>query len=191
MVRLVRIILFFLSIIPIGAENTTFTLVSEIWPPFRISQNPGDCDDCGIDIDIINELERRLDITIEVEFCPWARALEEIKSGRSDLIIGFAYSEERAEYASYVPVSYTSVEPVFYTHTGSGASVGEYGDLADKSIGLSRDSVYFEPFNSDESLNKVYLKSEKQILDMLALGRLELAVGTNPNMAYDIARFGY
>ncbi|MBN2658372.1 MAG: amino acid ABC transporter substrate-binding protein [Spirochaetales bacterium] len=191
MVKTVKIIFLFLLLIPLAAQENTFTLVTEIWPPFRISDTPRDCSSCGIDIDVINELEERLNARIDIEFSPWARALEEIKFGRADLIIGFAFSDERAEYASYIMIPYASVEPVFYASTGSGHLIGEYGDLTGKTIGISRESVYFEPFNSDGSLKKVYFKSEKQILDMLALGRIVLAVGTNPNMAYDIARFGY
>ena len=52
-------------------------------------------------------------------------------------------------------------------------------------------SPYFEPFNSDEGLTKVGLSTEVQILKMLSLGRIDLAIGTNPNIDWDIARLGY
>lgn len=174
-----------------GAQENTCTLVTEIWPPFRIEDISAEKGYGGIDIDLANELEKRMNISIDLVFCSWARALEEIKTGKADLILGLAYSEQRAEYTSYVPTSYASVEPVFYTGRGKRQTVKTYDNLSGLDIGLSRASVYFEPFNSDESLNKIYLTTEKQILDMLVLGRIDLGVGTNPNMAYDIARFGY
>jgi polar amino acid transport system substrate-binding protein len=39
-------------------------------------------------------------------------------------------------------------------------------------------------------LNKVGLSTEVQILQMLALGRIDLAIGTDPNLSWDMARLG-
>jgi polar amino acid transport system substrate-binding protein len=142
-------------------------------------------------MDLLLELKNRMDIDIELVFCPWARALEEIRSGRADLIIGFAYTEERNQFAQYLHPFYTAVEPVLYTQSENGSLIQSYSDLNGKKIGISRESAYFKPFNSDTGLNKIILKLEKHILDMLIQERLDLGVGTNPNMAYDISRYGY
>lgn len=176
---------------PLFGQEQTYKLVSEIWPPFRIKKSESPCSGCGIDMDLLLELEMRMDIHFDITFCPWSRALEKLKTGQADIIAGIAYTEERNQFAFYVHPSYAAVKPVFYTKSKNGSDVQSYSDLTGKTIGLSRDSAYFDPFNSDSSLNKVYLKTEKNILDMLAIGRIDLAVGTNPNMAFDVARYGY
>jgi len=113
-----------------------------------------------------------------------------LRDGQVDMITGVAYSSERAVYMAYVPTSYAAVQPVFYSRKGRGSLVKTYEDLRGKSIGQSIRSLYFEPYNSDTSLNKVDLSTEPQIIKMLALGRLDLAIGTDPNIAWDIAQLG-
>ncbi|MBN2658373.1 MAG: transporter substrate-binding domain-containing protein [Spirochaetales bacterium] len=186
-------VVFFVVLIGGAAVHSqeVFNLVTEVWAPFRLVDESTESGFSGIDIDVINELERRMNVIIKIESCPWARALDEIRSGEADLISGIAYTKDRAAFAEYIPVSYAAVEPVFYTQSGKGSSVVNYGDLAGKVIGMSRHSAYFEPYNSDNTLNKYFLDSEQKILDMLVLGRLDLGIGTNPNMAYDISVSGY
>jgi len=174
---------------PLSGQET-LRLVTESWPPFRIVDEEASWGYYGIDIDVLEELENRLNVVIDVQRHPWARGLNMLKNGQADMIIGLAYTEERAGFVDYVPTSYFSVQPVFYTQKGRGSEFRTYQDLAGHSIGMSIDSAYFEPFNSDSSLNKVTLVTEPQIIEMLALGRLDLAVGTNPNIAYDIYLLG-
>ena len=171
--------------------QTKLVMVTEEWPPFRIVDHGTASGFTGIDVDLAEKLEKAIGLPIEIQRRPWARALEMMKSGEADLITGIAHSEERAAYVLYVPTPYWSVVPVFYAQKGKGAAVRSYGDLAGKSVGYSLRSNYFEPFNSDGSLEKVGLSTEAQILKMLSLGRIDLAIGTNPNIEWDISRLGY
>ncbi|MBL8968626.1 MAG: amino acid ABC transporter substrate-binding protein [Spirochaetaceae bacterium] len=166
-------------------------MVTEEWPPFRFAEAGGPAGLGGLDIDLCRRLEKLLGVTIEIQVHPWPRALEMLKSGQADMMTGVAYTAERAEYLSYVPTPYFSVTPVFYAPKGKGALVRAYEDLVGQSIGQSKSTAYFEPYNSDSKLTKITLGSEAQILQMLALGRIDLAIGTDPNISYDIARLGY
>ncbi len=166
-------------------------MVNVDWPPFRMINAQDSSRLYGIDIDLLNRLEELLGLTIEVQQHPWARALEMLRQGQADIMTGLAYSDERAAYIEYVPTSYYSVVPVFYARKGQGRAVRTYEDLRGKTIGISKSSVYFEPFNSDTSLLKQSFSTEEQILHMLVLGRIDLAVGTEPNIAWDTAKLGY
>ena len=168
-----------------------YSLVTEAWPPFRMNDGSAPSGFIGIDIDIALELERRLGIAIEIQRRPWARALEMMKSGEADLVTGIARTDERESYMAYVGVPYAAVQPVFYALKGKGSAIGTYDDLYGKSIGFSLNSAYFEPFNSDSMLTKVGLSTEEQILKVLSLGRIDVAIGTDPNMSWDVARLGY
>lgn len=66
-----------------------------------------------------------------------------------------------------------------------------YNDLYQFKIGYSLHSAYFEPFNSDAKLHKIGISTEEQLVKMVALGRIDLIIGTNPNLAYDIKRYGF
>ncbi len=178
------------AIMPAHGQNK-LVMVTEAWAPFRINDSSAPAGFSGIDIDIIAILERELGITIEVQRHPWARALEMLRNGQADFCTGAAFTAERAQFMEYVPTSYFVVQPVFYAQKGLAGSVKSYGDLKGKVIGQSIDSFYFEPYNSDRSLDKLDLPTEKQVLLMLSLGRIGLAIGTEPNISYDISILGY
>ena len=167
----------------------TLVLATDVWPPYRIAAEGGGLK--GIDIDIIRAIEKKSGITIVIEQHPWARSLEMLRSGEVDLMCGLAWSAERELYIHFLSPAYHRVQPVFYARRDSGIQVSRYDDLAGKRIGQSSSTVYFEPFNSDISLVKITLPSEPQILQMLSLRRIDLAVGTEPNISWDIKRLGY
>jgi polar amino acid transport system substrate-binding protein len=171
-------------------QPVKLVMVTEVWPPFRMNDPQSPSGFTGIDIDLTLELSARIGIPIEIARVPWARALEMMRTGTADLITGVAWTEERARFMVYAATSYASVRPMFLAPTGRGASVRAYGDLQGKSIGLSTNSAYFPQFNEDNTLNKVGLSTEVQILQMLALSRLDLAIGTDPNLSWDMARLG-
>jgi polar amino acid transport system substrate-binding protein len=171
--------------------QSRIVMVTEEWPPFRINNASTLSGFSGIDIDLMKKLEQALGIPIEIQRHPWARALEMMREGHADMITGIAYTAERSEFIQYIPSSYASVTPVFYTQKGKGAGIRSYADLSGKSIGYSTNSFYYEPFSSDGRLNKVSLTTEIQILQMLSLSRLDVAIGTDPNMSWDVKRLGY
>ncbi len=173
------------------SAQTTLVMVTETWPPFRMDETPERPDLSGIDIDIVRQLEKALGVKIEIKRHPWGRSLEMMKAGQVDMITGIAWTAERSAFMEYVPTSYYAVQPVLYTQKGKGASIRTYGDLTGRSIGQSKNSAYFEPYNSDAALQKINLSTETQIIQMLALGRLDLAIGTDPNISWDINRLGF
>jgi len=173
------------------AEPDRIVLVTEHWPPFRITDAASPAGFRGIDIEMVRKLSAALGIPIEVHHHPWARALEQMRNGQADLITGIAHTPEREAFMHYVKPSYCSVRPVFYTQKGKGDSIRSYEDLYGPSVGYSLKSAYFEPFNSDSRIRKKGLTNEVQMLHVLALGRVDLIIGTDPNMSYEVARLGY
>lgn len=182
-----------LMLLPNGAmgQNDSLIMVTEEWPPFRINDPKSPSSFRGIDIDIAERLAEELGVAIEIQRHPWARALEMMRNGQADMVTGAAHTKERETFMHYIPVSYCAVRPVFYAQRGQGQSIRSYQDLYGKKIGYSLHSAYFEPFNSDAKLDKVGLSTEQQLLQVLALGRLDLIIGTEPNISYDTSRLGY
>lgn len=188
--HLIRLLLA-LVLLPFWASaGEKIIMVVEIWPPYRIGSADAK-NISGIDIDIIKRMETALGYTIEMQRHPFARSLEMIKTGQADLITSIAKTPEREQFINYIPTSYSSVGPVFYAQKALADKIKSYEDLYRYNIGYSLDSAYFEPFNSDTKLHKTGISTEKQLLDMLVLGRLDVIIGTNPNLAYDVNRHGY
>lgn len=190
---LLKLVLFILLSSPslTFAKDTRIIIATEYWPPFRISDDTNHSRFRGIDIDIINELSKALGVGIEIQHHPWARALEQIRNGQADMITGIAYTKERDRYMYYVPISYCSVHPVFYTRKGKEKLIRTYKDLYGQSVGYSINSVYFEPFDDDSHIDKIGVSTESQLLKVLALGRIDFIIGTDPNISFEIARLGY
>lgn len=187
---LIAIYLFtFSTVTNVQAESKRILVVTETWPPFRIvSADKQYGGYSGIDIDLLKVLSDKLGVQFKVQRLPWARCLEHMRTGQADLITGLAYTEQRAEFIRYSVLSYYSVSPVFYALKNRGHLIRKYEDLYNYRIGYSINSAYFEPFNSDTKLNKIGVSTEKQLLRMLTEGRLRVIIGTNPNLAYDIAQ---
>lgn len=181
---------FFLLFVSFGAfSQRALVLVTEPWAPYRIVDDSGALS--GIDVEIVRALERKMGTEIKIKLYPWSRCLRLMKSGDADLMSGIAWSDERSAFIRYLKPPYNQARPVFYVQTGKGASIAAYGDLGGKRIGQSKDTVYFEPYDSDRGLTKVTLTDEAQIIRLLSLGRIDVAVGTSPNIDWDIKRLGY
>lgn len=163
----------------------TVTVATVIWAPFRIGTDHSV--ESGIDIDILEEIGEEMNIHFEWKLYPWARCLLSMEMGKIDIMTGIAYTEERAQYITYTDNPYYACHPAFFRLQDAPFVVNSYQDLANKKIGYSRSSAYFEPFDSDTSLRKVDVHGEEQLLQMLLHQRIDLFVGTDIQVEYDIA----
>ena len=55
----------------------------------------------GIDIDFIDKIFSKMNLDYEIKMSDWETALNLMKSGEGDLILGVGYSKEREEFLSY------------------------------------------------------------------------------------------
>ena len=53
-------------------------------------------------------------------------------------------------------------------------------------IGYVLQSAYFEPFDSDAALTKIGVKNEEQLLQMQLRGRVELMIGTDCQVDFQL-----
>lgn len=188
-VAVLTLCLGFFPLLPGVASPEHLVLATDVWPPFRMADSSGNLVS-GIDLELIREIEARLGIPLEVQRHPWPRALAMLRVGDAHIMTGIAWSAEREEYLHYISPSYTVVAPAFYTLRGSETILQSYRDLHFLRVGQVRDSVYFDPFNSDSKIEKVTVSSEQQLLRMLQHGRVSVLIGTTPNLLWDIRQAG-
>lgn len=172
----------------LNAKDNILLVPADSWAPFRIiNENQN----IGIDFELLQEIENRLDISIKIKKAPWARNLINMKHGKVDAMTGVAKREERTEYMHYITPPYYTCSTVFYVKKGNKNLINKYDDLKNYLIGQVDNSAYFAPYDTDKELFKRSVKNEVQLVRMLAIGRLKVIIGTDCQVDYDIKRMGY
>ncbi|MBD2835645.1 transporter substrate-binding domain-containing protein [Pseudomonas sp. JM0905a] len=161
-------------------------VMTDFWPPFRIAGEGGQLR--GLDMDLLAELERRTSLRFEVQRAPWSRGLAALERGSADLMTGLARTPERERYIDFLERPYFTCAPRFYSLPALAQKVSGYSQLGQYDIGFVRGSAYFEPFDSDQDLRKVGVGNEGQLLDMLRHKRLQLVIGTDCQVDYQLLR---
>ena len=166
-----------------------YTLVTDYWPPFRIAGQQETM--TGIDIDLVARIEARLGIKIQIQRVPWIRALAMMREGKADFMSGLARTAEREAFIHYTEPPYAQIRPVFYKLASSPKEISRYEDLAGHRIGFTRGSAYFEPFDTDATLDKHSSTDETQLLKMLVGQRFDFIIGSDLQADYEISIRGY
>ncbi|WP_193755496.1 transporter substrate-binding domain-containing protein [Psychromonas sp. psych-6C06] len=164
----------------------TVTVATDEWPPFRIYQQ--DKTFTGFDIDLLDAISDITDLQFSVKRTPWSRALKKIEHNQVDLMTGLAYTRDRATYIHYVVFPYFTCQPAFYIQKSLKQDILTYQDLYKYKIGYVLNSAYFEPFNSDPAIERHGVVTESQLLKMAEKGRLDLFIGTDCQVDYEITK---
>ncbi|RCK40259.1 hypothetical protein TH24_09875 [Thalassospira xiamenensis] len=168
-----------------GPSSSELRVAFSVWEPFVIDDETGRH---GIDMAILTELAHRMDKALSLHPCPWRRCLKMLEDGDIDILSSFAYTAEREKFAFYIKPPYSRVSPVFYVRQGKNTHIAQYADLKTLAVGSVVDSRYFEPFDSDRSLNKFEASSEMLLLRMLEANRVDTIVGSDANVDFEIRR---
>jgi len=128
-------------------------------------------------LDIVKHAAKKLNWKFEHFECPWKRCLFMMGSGEVDMMGRLFKTPEREKFMYYVEPPYFSERIAFYFLQGLGAKVREYRDLMGLSIAVLRGSAYFEPFDSDLTLNKKSITHHLQRYKMLQAGRIDTFIG--------------
>ena len=98
MVRiLLSIIIFCLSALPCMANEKTIVAAADPWPPFV---NPADPKE-GLSLEIIKAAYETEGYTVEMNYVPWARAINGVKKGKYDIIPTTWMTDERKTFLMF------------------------------------------------------------------------------------------
>lgn len=164
----------------------TLTVVTDVWPPFRMLAQ--DEQFYGLDIDILRRLQARSGITLELKRVPWGRALKQMQTGQADLMIGLAHTPERAAFVDYLQPAYYQCRPAFYGKAAAVARLRTYQDLQGQEVGYVLNSAYFAPFDDDSQIDKHGVPTEDQLQRMVERGHLPLMIGTDCQVDYALSQ---
>jgi polar amino acid transport system substrate-binding protein len=159
--------------LPIGILAQTIILVVEEWPPYEFTK---DGQAMGTDVEILEEVCRRLGLTPQFRFVPWARALKEVQDGKADAIFSAAYLEERAQFLYYPETPLNEERNVFFVRKDSLLHVSGLDNLDGLKIGVVRGNFYGQAFDAYTGAEKIGATDQIALFRLLVNDRVDLIV---------------
>jgi polar amino acid transport system substrate-binding protein len=141
-------------------------------PPYR-SHGPDGAS--GLYYDLLKDAAQRLGWTLKFIEVPSARALRMMQLGEADLMMGPLRTPERERFLSYGQIGLPVEDKVFYTLPGA-VPVRSLADLQGRRVAVRRGKRYGGVFDTDASLQRHEVGDYRAALEMVARGRLDVAV---------------
>lgn len=144
-------------------------------------------------ISVLETAAHRLGIDLHWREAPFLRSLDDLRSGRVDLVPRVLLTEQRREYIHFLPsIGNQQLNIRFVTRPGEEGRLSRYEDLYQLTLGVKRGTAYFEPFDSDEKLGRIYASDDAQLAAMFRAGRIDtIAVLDRIPMEAQFEAMGY
>lgn len=174
--------------------------INDPWPPWNMSGEDGTM--VGIDVDVIMELSKRLNILFAeskinlninpvLKIAPWKRCLKSLKEGQADIIASFSLTKERKGYVHYLYPYRKESKVAFYFEKGQENQLKKYKDLYNLHVGVTSDYRYFDPFDDDKKIKTSAVTNIEQLVDMLKFKRFDTFIAYEAIADYYIKTKGY
>jgi len=180
-------ILSFVSL-PVHAEDKVTFLISE-FPPYEFTQNGKIV---GVDVEIVEQVFKRLGYKVSIEVMPWARAQIAAKEGKVTGLFSLLKNPER-EQNYYFTMPIGTIRNVLFKLKKHKVDWTNYSDLKNERLvinkGYAYDAEFMQAINSGVIQSVYTLSSEKpeiQMLRMLILDHIDLAIADINLMQYII-----
>ena len=169
MFRLIPLILLFM--LSMSARADTITGAGDPWPPFLDPDHPQQ----GVAIAIAKEAFKTQGHDLEFTFVPWARAIDGVKTGSYDVLIGTWWTEARTEFLKYSE-PYLTNEIKFIKRKGDPFEFEGLDSLAGKTVGTVRGYGYGDDFANADSFTRSPAARLVTNVRKVANNRLDLAL---------------
>lgn len=125
-------------------------------------------------VSVLETAAHRIGIDLHWRQAPFLRSLDDLRPGRIDLVPRVLITDQRRPYIHFLPsIGNQQLNVRFVVHPGQEAKLDRYQDLYALSLGVKRGTAYFEPFDSDDLLGRVYASDDAQLAAMFRAGRLD------------------
>ena len=181
-----QISVWLICIKPVYAEN----ILKVSAPPSIWVQQQGDVL-IGPMVELLDEIFAGFNIVIKPQELPWARAIDQMKSGKLDMIPIIFYTSERAKYMDFT-ISFMEVHTAVFVPPGKPFPFKTVRDLKGRQGLMMREdsiSAEFEAFESE--LNIVKVAKYEQIFNMLGSNRVDYAVAAQYGFLIHARKLGY
>ncbi|MEZ7196414.1 substrate-binding periplasmic protein [Pseudodesulfovibrio karagichevae] len=155
------------------------------FPPWKYQNELGE--PCGMDVELIDMLARRMGLKVEYAMYPFSRALYLLEYGDADMMSGVLRRKDREAYLYYLEPPYKDhSDKAFYLLRGRGRLLRTYDDLHVLRIGTQIGTRYFPEFDHDPKIDKIAARSFELNLRMLVANRVDAVVNTEMTGDYEI-----
>jgi polar amino acid transport system substrate-binding protein len=168
---------------PLLANEKHIYAVTEPWPPYmgpKLMYN-------GFLPEVLLKAFDKVGYTVTVEFRPWAKAVEHVKKGESDILCGAYYTEEREKFLAYSqPIA--EVQDVLFMKEGRNITFEKLSDLKPYKIGVVRGAAHGKEFDAADFLKKEEETHSEQNIRKLLVGKIDLMAGPRDVIKFIIKR---
>ncbi len=162
--------------LPAQAQRPLIVACPE-YPPWKIIHEDGTFG--GIDIELIREIAKRLELPVVFQEMTWHRAVYMLKTGEVDMLSNMFKSAEREKFVHFLAPPYRRESRVaFYVPKGEEKRIRRYEDLLRLRIGTIKGILYFPRFDKDTRLDKKPVMAELQNPTKLLHGHIDTFVET-------------
>ena len=97
----------------------------------------------GFDVDLIKAVAKKIDVNLKFVFTPWAEALNNLKSGKIDLLLAVLYTEDRTRFFEFTIPYNTDYYSIF---SGGKSGIHTVKDLQGKKVIMLKGDASIENF---------------------------------------------
>ena len=142
------------------------------WPPYYAQK----LEDNGPIASVTREAFKAKGHTIKIQFVPWKRALEEVKQGRADMVLGAYDTEDRRRLYIYSDKTYELKDLVIGLASNGVTSFSTLEDLKGYTFGVTRGYAYSKEFEEAAYLSREVVSTDVLNLRKLFANRIQFIV---------------
>ncbi len=153
----------------ISGARPLLHIVSDDWPPYVIVDGRQQ----GIDVEVSRIVLEKLGYHVRIEFLPWKRAVQMVKTGEADALLDVGYNEERELYFDYPqePINYS--ETTLFCKRCKLSLPAELKTISGKQVVVNRGYVYEGEFDESPLVTLVTVDDFEQGMKLISLGRAD------------------
>ncbi|HEX2974963.1 MAG TPA: transporter substrate-binding domain-containing protein [Bacteroidales bacterium] len=172
-----------------SCENQRLIFAFSEFGPFKFMK---DNHPNGLDVQLLREIARKLNMRMEFVECSFARCMEFLKTGEADVVTSLQRRPDREEYIRFIEPPYlTKSAKRFYVRKGYGWRIKKHEDLYGMRIGVKRGVAYFPRFDSDSKILKEAVNDAFLNLKKLEKGRIDAFINTESEGDFLIKKGGF
>jgi signal transduction histidine kinase len=129
----------------------------------------------GYDVDIIMAIAKQNNLDLEFRFTPWSEALERLKEGKVDVLLGIFYTQPREAFYDFTIPHTLEYYAIFVRKDSEAKSLDDIMDQ--RIIGLNGDASidnFIRPMGLMD--NAVYVNSMPVAINLLSSGRHDAVI---------------
>lgn len=163
-----------LLVAPLAAAAQELVIVCEEYPPYEFLE---DGQPRGLCVELVQEACQRLGREPVFRFMAWTQALEQVRTGQAQAIMSLSRTPEREALLVFPTRPLAEERVATMVRKGSGVRVRGVSDLVGLRVGVNAGYVYGPLIDDFQGLNKVVAASLGDLLQDLATGKSDAALG--------------